>query len=917
MSSVDEKKARSLNVSTKKKKSFYDYLKWDQTTIVRISTGVCLIVLCAGFSYATYYITTELNHQVYETQYNSIASTAYDSIVQSAVEKIYGSRVMSTVLSQQFPSNMSWPNTTWRGYESTAKAANDFLSFTGMGFAPIVQPDERGSFQDHVYNFYSEYPEQLGDASIEDVFDVGISKVNPATGERISDLTGATGWGSPNVLFTPLMHTYPNKDILLLNLHAEPNRGAAIDSIIDCAHNSETISNCGAATDFIELVTDNAEDVSYLIIEPIYPADDPNYLAGIIVQAYEWNERLIGVVPDFVSGLDMVLTSSSGQSFTFTFDNGKPKLKGRGDKHDTSYNGFKKGGSLLGKYDYLQNSNSVSYTVYFYPSDEFVDVYNSEIPTYSTITVVAIMIITVIVFIIHDFALQRENKQKQVIIDTKRKFVRFISHEIRTPLNTVSLGLKLVESELKQLLTDTAAFFASNISDVKVAVEKSFLPRPIIESCDEEKPHRFNDTADTKCEETGNAAIASLLQEKIEGLLSLTDDLTVNTESAVNVLSDLLNYDKIESGTMELDCLPTNFWILIEKATKAFEIQAKQKNVTINLILERDSDELESGQCEKLSKLRVMGDELRLVQVLRNLISNALKFTPSEGKITLSCCWQNKGLEHHINTNKNSDDPEFNYPRAGSLVLKVVDTGAGLSEAQLQRIFGEGVQFNVAELQSGQGSGLGLCIAKGLVEQHGGSLQVSSEGINKGCTFTLELPVYQFDIEDAKDSEYKQTLNDSLKITSGGGVFGASHVATEDDNNDNFHQSKRKLLIVDDAPLNRKMLVRLMKAKGHECIEAEDGLDAIAKFEAFPPNDSCDCILMDNQMPNCTGPEAARKIRELGFNGLIVGISGNVLPEDVHDFIEAGANAVLPKPLNLTELEEVWSDFHNNKPNWV
>lgn len=79
------------------------------------------MILCAGFGYGTYRITSDLEYQVYETQYNSIASIAYDSIVNGAVEKVKGVRVMSTVLSQQFPSNATWPNVTWRGYDETVQ----------------------------------------------------------------------------------------------------------------------------------------------------------------------------------------------------------------------------------------------------------------------------------------------------------------------------------------------------------------------------------------------------------------------------------------------------------------------------------------------------------------------------------------------------------------------------------------------------------------------------------------------------------------------------------------------------------------------------------------------------------------------------------------------------------------------------
>ena len=250
-------------------------------------------------------------------------------------------------------------------------------------------------------------------------------------------------------------------------------------------------------------------------------------------------------------------------------------------------------------------------------------------------------------------------------------------------------------------------------------------------------------------------------------------------------------------------------------------------------------------------------------------------------------------------------------------MLTVTDTGAGLSESQLQRIFGEGIQFNAAVLQAGQGSGLGLAIAKGIAVQHGGTLEVSSEGLGKGCTFTLELPAYCFSSEVvAADLSQLSTISISTE----------KHVQSESpcrclannmalNTNDDSLQTPpekflntKKLLVVDDAALNRKMLIRLLRAQGHQCVEAKDGLGAIEEFTKCAPDDPFDCILMDNQMPNMDGPTAASRLRELGWEGLIIGVSGNVLKEDVQYYKSMGANAVLPKPLNMTDLEEIWQE---------
>ena len=263
-------------------------------------------------------------------------------------------------------------------------------------------------------------------------------------------------------------------------------------------------------------------------------------------------------------------------------------------------------------------------------------------------------------------------------------------------------------------------------------------------------------------------------------------------------------------------------------------------------------------------------------------------------------------------------------------MLTVTDTGAGLSESQLQRIFGEGIQFNAAVLQAGQGSGLGLAIAKGIAVQHGGTLEVSSEGLGKGCTFTLELPAYcfsseavaagpgQLDFHCDSSSKSGSRVNSLRSVVSHGrlssrrttgtgsadvGGAGAVGVGTG-----TASIKTKKLLVVDDAALNRKMLIRLLRTQGHQCVEAKDGLGAIEEFTKCAPDDPFDCILMDNQMPNMDGPTAASRLRELGWEGLIIGVSGNVLKEDVQHYKSMGANAVLPKPLNMTDLEEIWQD---------
>jgi CheY-like chemotaxis protein len=256
--------------------------------------------------------------------------------------------------------------------------------------------------------------------------------------------------------------------------------------------------------------------------------------------------------------------------------------------------------------------------------------------------------------------------------------------------------------------------------------------------------------------------------------------------------------------------------------------------------------------------------------------------------------------------------------RAGAVRIAVKDSGAGLSPQQLAEICAEGVQFNANELQAGQGSGLGLFISKGIVEQHGGKLVVTSEGLGKGVTFTVELPLFCYDWHNKSHRESFRSLHSlqsksSLDLSghsehhSGVVLFGHTDPQLSYGCDDAVVQVVSKnLLVVDDSVFNRKMVVRLLEAQDHTCEQAEDGEVAVRKYlEMVERGEPPDAILMDFEMPVMNGPSATARLRELGCECLIVGVTGNVLSHDVAFFKEHGADAVLPKPLVLEHFEEL------------
>jgi CheY-like chemotaxis protein len=206
----------------------------------------------------------------------------------------------------------------------------------------------------------------------------------------------------------------------------------------------------------------------------------------------------------------------------------------------------------------------------------------------------------------------------------------------------------------------------------------------------------------------------------------------------------------------------------------------------------------------------------------------------------------------------------------------------------------------VTSSQSGGGSGLGLLISKGLVEQHGGTIAIDSAGPGLGATATIELPLYQFpEAERAKPIKPSDVRGDAEVLSDSTEI-----------------KSTRRVLVVDDALPNRKMLVRLLERAGHTCMSACNGEEAVRMFkedrdatEADFRHAPIDTILMDYEMPVLNGPDATKRLREMGCTALVIGVTGNVLAEDVAYFKSMGATAVLAKPVQVSLLDDYWRQY--------
>ena len=533
-----------------------------------------------------------------------------------------------------------------------------------------------------------------------------------------------------------------------------------------------------------------------------------------------------------------------------------------GDHHNPKYTDHGQHANLIDKSTMLVNNFTETFTLSIYPNEELFETYSTKNPMLATIGAVVAILLTSLMFILYDYCVRRDISDKKNLLDAKRQFVRFVSHEVRTPLNSVCMGLALLQEEITRSI---------GFRSVDSMLEKD--DQEIVEAC-KKKGDQKADSFE---------------------FFKLVTEVQANAQSSVDVLNDLLNYDKVESGTLSLDLSAIPIWDLIEATVNEFKLPAANKkiNLSVHFPQERIDEESPAAAPKGMLELCSIGDVIRITQVLRNLLSNAIKFTGEGRRITVTCDWLDRDTAcPSAKTFEIKNNEEVQAFRHGKLVLKVKDEGAGMTEEQVSKLFQQGVQFNPNDLQKGNGSGLGLYISKGIMDQHNGNLSCDSEGMGKGTTFTMELPLYNCPSKNIRSSLFKQ--EDDTESTS-----------------QDFSSSSLRVLIVDDASSNRKLLRRLLENRGHECSECEDGHLAIQEVEdAMLRQEPYDVILLDYEMRVLNGPEAAEGIRKLGCDAFMVGITGNILSDDVDYFRSKGVMAVLPKPFKMQDLEELLIEFN-------
>lgn len=331
---------------------------------------------------------------------------------------------------------------------------------------------------------------------------------------------------------------------------------------------------------------------------------------------------------------------------------------------------------------------------------------------------------------------------------------------------------------------------------------------------------------------------------------SLLDDLQNSGEMLLNIINDILDLSKIESGNIEVHNRDFETEELCEHLNSMFQNMAQKKGLDFSVQM---SDKMPIFLCS---------DDLRIRQVITNLVGNALKFTE-------------KGFVRVLFDSKCIEGQDEIL-----LVMQVEDSGIGIDQDRLDEIFSPFMQVESGDSRRFEGTGLGLAIVRRLVERMGGSVEVSSKP-GEGSIFRVQLPVKTASqTVERKREKQKKAPNGSMRCP-------------------------LDILLVEDNPLNGKVATKMIeKLVKHSVTLAINGKDAVEKANER----SYDIIFMDCQMPVMDGYQASRDIRsssEYNRKTPIVAMTANAFSGDREKCFEAGMTDFIPKPVNFDELKGV------------
>ena len=338
-----------------------------------------------------------------------------------------------------------------------------------------------------------------------------------------------------------------------------------------------------------------------------------------------------------------------------------------------------------------------------------------------------------------------------------------------------------------------------------------------------------------------------------ENLLDYLDKIISASNHLLNLINDILDMSRIESGKMELTYSPSNVKALCLESADMIKDRMKEKNLEFTVDVNSLGEEI--VQCDKL----------RVRQIILNLLSNAYKFTPEGGKVTFSAALAKMESDKYIYR------------------LRIRDTGIGMSDEFKSKIWDAFSREENSTVNEIQGTGLGMSIVKNITDLMHGNIDFTTK-LGEGSEFVVTLP---------------------LKISDAGTI--ASENSRKEESNDilNKRYDGKTILVVDDTAINRRLATIVLSKFGFRVMNTASGVDAVEIIKNSKPGD-IDLILMDVEMPVMNGLEATKKIRDMEDKALsnipIIAMTANVFESDVTAAKEAGMNEHVGKPFLAEEL---------------
>ena len=357
--------------------------------------------------------------------------------------------------------------------------------------------------------------------------------------------------------------------------------------------------------------------------------------------------------------------------------------------------------------------------------------------------------------------------------------------------------------------------------------------------------------------------------DEVKNCLEKIDE---SSEYLLSLINDVLDLTHIESGKVKYNPVPADVKNITDSALDIIKGFLTNRDINFKI------------QCEDAKIPNVLADPARLRDVLVNILSNAVKYTPDGGTITFEARCQEKGGDGYIN-----------------MRYRISDTGIGMSEEFTKEVFEEFAQEDSDVRTQYHGVGLGMAIVKKYVDMMGGTISVQSKK-HEGTTFTVDIPL------EITDKEWnKSDTGSSEKVD----LTGVNVLLAEVD------LTGVNVLLAEDNELNAEIAAVQLEEFGMNVERAVDGKNAVEIFRNHPKG-TFDVILMDVMMPEMNGYEATKAIRAMndrpdGKNIPIIAMTANSFAEDVQASLDAGMNAHLSKPIVIEEvIKTILRYVHND-----